>query len=72
MREKYEQKELNFEALEAAKAEKAEEIVYLLDLFDGKLSLSEILNVEVPLLNQLKIAKVNINRELQEKAKKKK
>jgi hypothetical protein len=47
-------------------------LVYLLDLFDGKLSLSEILNLEIPLLNQLKEAKIRINKEIEEKAKRKK
>lgn len=40
------------------------EVVYLLDLFEGKVSLSEILNLEIPLLNHLKEAKLRINKQL--------
>jgi hypothetical protein len=36
----------------------------MLDLFDGKLSLSEILNLEIPLLNHLKKAKQRINEDI--------
>ena len=44
------------------------EIVYLLELFDGKLSLSEILNLEIPLLNHLRKAKQRINEEIKKKS----
>ena len=43
------------------------EVVYMLDLFDGKLSLSEILNLEIPLLNHLRKAKQKINDEINKK-----
>jgi hypothetical protein len=43
------------------------EVVYMLDLFDGKLSLSEILNLEIPLLNHLRTAKQKINEEVNRK-----
>jgi hypothetical protein len=45
------------------------EIVYLMDLFEGKLSLSEILNLEIPLLNHLRKAKQKINEEIRKKSK---
>jgi len=43
------------------------EIVYLLDLFEGKLSLSEVLNTEIPLLTLLKKAKVRLNEDIRNK-----
>lgn len=59
----------NFDALEKAKESVADELVYLLDLFDGKLSLSDILNYEIPLLEALKQAKT---RSIQSRNEKKK
>lgn len=43
---------------------KAEEMVILLDLFQGQLSLTDILNQDIPLLNALKDAKSKINGEI--------
>lgn len=45
------------------KALKADDIVSFLDAFEGKISLSEILNQEIPLLNSLRESKA---RKLQE------
>jgi hypothetical protein len=56
--------ESNFIRLEQVKAEKAEEIVYILDLFDGKITINEMLNMDIPYLNQLKNAKIKINTDL--------
>jgi hypothetical protein len=53
--------------LQSVTDEKMLEIVYMLDLFDGKLSLSEILNLEIPLLNHLRKAKQKINDEINKK-----
>lgn len=44
----------------AIKKDKIKEIVLLLDLFDGKLSLADILNTDISLLNQLRDAKLEI------------
>jgi len=52
------------------KGEKALEIVYLLELFDGKLSLTEILNLEIPLLATLRRAKEKINKDVQNRQRK--
>ena len=43
-----------FLKLEARKDENALELAYMLDLFDGKLTLTELLNLEIPLLDRLK------------------
>jgi len=59
--------EENFLKLESVKNEKAEEIVYILDLFDGKITINELLNLDIPYLNQLKNAKIKINNELRKK-----
>jgi hypothetical protein len=56
--------ESNFIRLEQVKSEKAEEIVYILDLFDGKITVNEMLNMDIPYLNQLKNAKIKINNDL--------
>jgi hypothetical protein len=56
--------EANFIKLEQVKAEKAEEVVYLLDLFDGKMTVNELLNMDMPYLSQLKNAKMKINNDL--------
>jgi len=50
--------------LQLAISEKSDEIVYILDLFDGKMTINEILNLEIPLLANLKEAKIRINNEL--------
>lgn len=47
-------------SLEKAKAKKAEEIVRVLDLFGGHLSLTDCLDTPIPLLNQLEKAKIMI------------
>jgi len=57
----------NFLRLEETKAQKAEEIMYLLDMFDGKITINELLNLEVPFLNQLRDAKIKINKEIRKK-----
>lgn len=59
--------EANFIQLEQVKAQKAEEIVYLLDIFDGKMTVNELLNLDIPFLNQLKSAKIKINNEINKK-----
>jgi hypothetical protein len=46
------------------KSAKAEEIVNLLEIFDGKVTVNELLNLDIPLLIQLKDAKIKINNEL--------
>jgi hypothetical protein len=43
--------------LEAAKKNVGREVVYVLDLFDGKLSLNDVLNTDIPFLNTLKKCK---------------
>jgi hypothetical protein len=50
--------------LEQLKEEKSDEVVLLLDLFAGSLSLNEILNIDIPLLNHLKRSKIKLNNEL--------
>lgn len=35
-----------------------------MDLFEGKLSLSEVLNTEIPLLTHLKKAKIKLNEDI--------
>jgi hypothetical protein len=50
--------------LENLKEEKSDEIVFLLDLFNGSLSLNEILNTDISLINQLKNSKIKINNEI--------
>jgi hypothetical protein len=54
----------NFMKLEQLKEEKSDEMVLLLDLFAGSLSLNEILNTDIPLLNHLKRSKIKLNNEL--------
>jgi len=44
------------------KREKAQEIVMMLDLFDGKITLTEIMDTDMSLLNQLRDAKIDIMR----------
>jgi hypothetical protein len=43
---------------------KADEIVFLVDLFGGSLSVNEILNLDVPLLNIIKKSKIKMNNEI--------
>ena len=52
----------NAETYAKLKKEKAQEIVTLLDLFGGEITLSEILSTDISLLNQLRDAKIEINR----------
>lgn len=59
--------ESNFVKLEQVKAQRAEEVMYLLDLFDGKMTINELLNLDMPYLNQLKNAKIKINNDLRKK-----
>jgi hypothetical protein len=59
--------EENFLKLESLKNERAEEVVYLLDLFDGKITINELLNLDISYLNQLKNAKIKINNELRKR-----
>jgi hypothetical protein len=53
--------------LESLKSDKAEEIMRLLDLFDGKITVNELLNLDIPFLNQLKNVKIKINNDLRKK-----
>lgn len=41
-----------------------DDIVFTMDLFEGRVSLTEILNLEIPLLNHLKKAKIKLNNEI--------
>jgi len=50
--------------MEQLKEEKMDEIVYTMELFSNSLSLNEILNLDMPLLNQLKKSKIKINNEM--------
>lgn len=45
------------------KKEKSQEIVMLLDLFEGKVTLSEILDTDIPIINQLRDAKLELKRQ---------
>lgn len=45
------------------KKEKAQEIVMLLDLFDGKITLTELLETDIPIINQLRDAKLELNKQ---------
>ena len=49
-----------FMELESIKEDKVLEITYLLDLFAGQLTLSDIMNTEIPLLNEMINAKRKI------------
>jgi len=59
------------QAYETAKNDRFDEIVGLLDLFDGKLTLDDLLGQDIPVLNKLKEAKLRsidrLNRERQKK-----
>jgi hypothetical protein len=57
----------SFLKLEELKAQKSEEIMYLLDIFDGKITINELLNLDIPFLNQLRDAKIKINNEIRKK-----
>jgi hypothetical protein len=54
----------NFSQLEKIKELKSDEIVFLLDLFNGSLSLNEILNQDISLLNSLKKSKIKMNNDM--------
>lgn len=45
---------------EKLKKEKSQELVTLLDLFDGKITLTELLNTDIPLIQQLRDAKIEL------------
>ena len=45
---------------EKLKKEKSQELVMLLDLFDGKITLTELLNTDIPLIQQLRDAKIEL------------
>jgi hypothetical protein len=47
----------NFDGLEKAKTDEITEINYLLDLFEGRISLSEIMNMDIPVLNKMREVK---------------
>lgn len=51
---------------EKIKQEKMNEILYMIEIFDGKLSLTEVMQYEIPFLNNLKAAKMKFNEELKE------
>ena len=55
----------NFTALEKIKKDKVAEILNFIDLFDGKISLTEILNHEIPFITDLAKAKEERNTETQ-------
>jgi uncharacterized protein YfkK (UPF0435 family) len=57
----------SFLKLEELKTQKAEELMYLLDVFDGKITINELLNLDIPFLNQLRDAKIKINNEIRKK-----
>ena len=46
--------EHNYRELEAAKKNIAKEVVYALDVFNGKLSLTDVMNTDIPFLEKLK------------------
>lgn len=48
------------------KKEKAQEIIMLLDLFDGKITLSELLDTDIPIIHQLRDAKIALNAQKQQ------
>jgi hypothetical protein len=50
--------------LEEVKQLKSDEIVGMLDLFDGKITLGELLNYEIPFLEMLKKSKLKLNKEM--------
>ena len=45
----------------------SEEIISYLELFEGKISLSEILSMDIPILHSLMDAKIKINKARQKK-----
>jgi hypothetical protein len=51
----------------AIKRQKAEEVVMLLDLFDGKMSIGDLLTLDISLINQLRDAKLRLTDELRKK-----
>ena len=54
----------NAKALENAKNEKFDDIVSLLDLFQGELSLNDVLNQDMIILTKLRESKLRINEQL--------
>ena len=54
---------MNEKMFRQLKHDKAEEIVMLLDLFDGKITLTELLETDIPLIYQLRDAKLEIKRQ---------
>jgi hypothetical protein len=56
----------NEQAYQQMKREKAQEIIILLDLFDGKITLSELLETDIPLIHQLRDAKIQLNSQRQQ------
>lgn len=46
------------EELRKARLEKADQIIYLLDLFGGRLTFNDIMTCDLPILNQLQEAKI--------------
>lgn len=53
--------EQNFKKLEEVKLNKSKEIVHLLNVFGGKVSLTEILTLDVPLLRSMENVLENIS-----------
>lgn len=51
-------------ALRDVKREKFDEMVSLLDIFQGQLTLTDVLNQDIPVLNALKEAKIRLNAEI--------
>ena len=58
--------EYNFIELNNLKSKLATEIVYLLELFGGKLSLTDILQTELPLLAAMRDAKIQLTNDIRE------
>lgn len=52
------------ENISNARKVKADNVVYMLELFGGKLSLTDVLDTEIPLLNQLREAKLRLIEEM--------
>ena len=54
----------NAKALREVKNGKFDDIVATLELFNGQLSLNDVLNQDIPILNELKEAKMRLNNNL--------
>lgn len=61
----------NYIALENAIARRYEEIAALIEVFEGRLSLSEILMMDIPFLNRLKDSRRDLLIEVKESREKK-